>query len=54
MRDSRTRSSTHTCVDVTFVEDCYVLECNCGWTSPCEPTAQAVGEAWDDHLERSS
>jgi hypothetical protein len=47
-------SPDHHCERVDELDDGYVLVCTCGWRSPVEPTAEAVGAEWDRHRDIAS
>jgi hypothetical protein len=32
----------------------YVIVCACGWRSPAAPSAQQVGDEWDQHRRHAS
>jgi hypothetical protein len=50
----RVVSPDHHCERVDELDDGYVLVCTCGWRSPVEPTAEAVGAEWDRHRDIAS
>jgi hypothetical protein len=42
---------THGMAFVEQIDGGYVLECECGWRSPFDASAEVVGTAWDEHRD---